>query len=221
VAAGRAGSLEFTKNHVRRGLYFFQLWETLWGSCGLVMLPQRIRTVERCVRGNGPSSPRRDGPLAALLFSRKRVSPPHRLTFKIASEPGLHWERIATADPVEYYSADGEAFVMGSLLSLPAFKAGLRANYSMEDESLLFEIWQEGLRPWFLHLVIDLVKTLSILTVLYICWEAIALLRFRGYPDDLCKNLEKTHFVFMWTALSITSANFVLKQVVSLWKTKR
>ena len=90
----------------------------------------------------------------------------------------------------------------------------------MQDEPFLSEIWKTELRPWFLHFGSDLAKTLSILAALYLFWEAIALLRFRGYPPDLCQSLEKTHFAFMWVALCVTSANFVLKQVFALWRKK-
>ena len=90
----------------------------------------------------------------------------------------------------------------------------------VEREAFLSEVWVEGLRPWFLHFLIDLVKTLSILAALYIFWEAIALLRFRGYPNNLCEYLEKMHFAFMWAALCVTSSNFLLKQVVAIWRKK-
>jgi hypothetical protein len=91
----------------------------------------------------------------------------------------------------------------------------------MKDTSFSSELWEEELRPWLLHFVPDLIKTLSILAALYIFWEAIALLRFRGYPDDLCQRLEKTHFAFMWVALCVTSGNFVAKQVVAIWRKKK
>ncbi len=90
----------------------------------------------------------------------------------------------------------------------------------MEDESFSSRVWEGDLKPWFLHFVSDFVKTLSILAALYVFWEAIALLRFRGYPDGLCQNLEKTHFAFMWVALCVTSANFVFKQVFAIWPKK-
>lgn len=99
--------------------------------------------------------------------------------------------------------------------------AGSEANSFMDDDTSFWsELWEQELRPWFLHLVADSTKTLSILAVLYVFWEAIALLRFRGYPDDLLARLERTHFAFMWTALTVTSANFVLKQVVAIWRKK-
>ena len=89
-----------------------------------------------------------------------------------------------------------------------------------DGRPFLSQLWQGDLRPWFLHFLSDSIKTLSILAGLYVFWEAIALLRFRGYPDDLLANLEKMHFAFMWIALAVTSANFVLKQVVALWRKK-
>ncbi len=90
----------------------------------------------------------------------------------------------------------------------------------MEDQPFLSELWGRELRRWFLHVLSDFYKTLSILAALYVFWEAIALLGFRGYPDDLCQRLEKTHFAFMWVALCVTSANFVLKQVFAIWRKK-
>jgi hypothetical protein len=90
----------------------------------------------------------------------------------------------------------------------------------MEDESFPSELWAD-IRPWLRHFLTDLVKTLGILAALYLFWEAIALLRFRGYPDELCQSLEKTHFAFMWIALCVTSGNFVLKQVFELWPRKQ
>jgi hypothetical protein len=100
------------------------------------------------------------------------------------------------------------------------FGSRIQGNSIMGDEYFPSELWERELRPWFLHFVSDLVKTLSILSALYLFWEAIALLRFRGYPPDLCQSLEKTHFAFMWVALCVTSANFVLKQVFALWRKK-
>jgi hypothetical protein len=91
----------------------------------------------------------------------------------------------------------------------------------MGDETFLSELWEGELRPWFLHFLSDFIRTISILAALYVFWEAIALLRFRGYPDSLCQRLEKTHFAFMWIALCATSANFVLKQVFAIWGKKK
>lgn len=90
----------------------------------------------------------------------------------------------------------------------------------MASASFPSELWNRELRPWLLHFVSDLMKTLSILFALYVFWESIALLRFRGYPDALCQRLEKTHFAFMWVALCVTSANFVIKQALAIWKNK-
>lgn len=95
-----------------------------------------------------------------------------------------------------------------------------KANSIMGDDSFLSDLWERELRPWFLHFLSDFVKTLSILVALYVFWEAIALLRFRGYPNSLCQSLEKTHFAFMWAALVVTSVNFILKQAVAIWKKK-
>jgi len=91
----------------------------------------------------------------------------------------------------------------------------------MQNESFWRELWKEDLRSFFKHILSDFVKTLSILAILYLYWEIVAWLRFRGYPDDLCQKLEKTHFAFMWIALLTTGANFVAKQGVVLWKNKR
>jgi hypothetical protein len=88
------------------------------------------------------------------------------------------------------------------------------------QKSFSSQLWEGELKAWFLHFVADLVKTLCILAALYIFWEAIALLRFRGYPDSLCQMLEKTHFAFMWTALCVTSGNFVAKQAIAIWRKK-
>jgi len=90
-----------------------------------------------------------------------------------------------------------------------------------ENESFWQQLWKEDLRSFFKHFLSDFVKTVSILTALYLFWEIVAWLRFRGYPDDLCQNLEKTHFAFMWIALLSTGVNFVLRQVVVIWKNKR
>lgn len=90
----------------------------------------------------------------------------------------------------------------------------------MERNAFLSELWNEGLRHWLLHFLADLAKTLCILAALYIFWEAIALLRYRGYPEELCQKLDKTHFAFMWTALCVTSGNFVLKQIFAIWRKK-
>ncbi len=83
------------------------------------------------------------------------------------------------------------------------------------------ELWDEDLRIWFKHFLSDFCKTISILAALYVFWEAIALLRFRGYPTDSLEKLEKTHFAFMWIALCLVSASFVLKQVVGYGRNKK
>jgi len=90
-----------------------------------------------------------------------------------------------------------------------------------EDESFWREVWTEDLRSFVKHFLSDFVKTLSILAALYLFWEVVAWLRFRGYPDDLCQKLEKTHFAFMWIALVVTGVNFVLRQVVGIWNNNR
>jgi len=91
----------------------------------------------------------------------------------------------------------------------------------MEDgSSFLSTFWEDELSLWLIHFIADFVKTLCVIAALYVFWEAIAWLRFRGYPDDLCKQLEKTHFAFMWITLCVTGGNFVLKQVVALWRKK-
>jgi hypothetical protein len=87
-----------------------------------------------------------------------------------------------------------------------------------QKKAFFVELWQDDLRHFFLHLLGDGAKTLSILMLLYLFWEVLSWLRYRGYPDDLLRNLEKTHFAFMWIALSTTSTNFVIKQGVVLWR---
>lgn len=96
---------------------------------------------------------------------------------------------------------------------------GLEADSAMA--SFWSELWHQDLRAWFKHFLSDLIKTLSVLAGLYLFWEAIAWFRFRGYPDELCQRLEKTHFAFTWMTLCVISGNFILKQTVALWKKKR
>jgi hypothetical protein len=86
------------------------------------------------------------------------------------------------------------------------------------EASFKEELWQD-LRPFLLGLLSDAIKTLSILAVLYLFWEAVALLRVSGYPDEFLQRLEKTHFSFMWVALFITSSNFILR-VMLIWRKK-
>jgi hypothetical protein len=88
----------------------------------------------------------------------------------------------------------------------------------MDDESFFPEMWHRDLRSWFQHFISDFVKTFAILAGLYLFWEVIAWLRYRGYPDNLCQQLEKAHFAFMFSALCITGSNFVIKQLFGLWK---
>jgi hypothetical protein len=76
------------------------------------------------------------------------------------------------------------------------------------------EIWEE----WFRPLSQDALKTFSILAIMYVIWEAIVLMRFSGYPDVYLQPFEKTHFVFMWILYVVSGGNFLLKQVVGLWK---
>lgn len=81
-------------------------------------------------------------------------------------------------------------------------------------------IWQPGLREFLQHFLVDIVKTLSILAWLAIFWGAIRLLTFLGYPQDNLQKLDLVHFVFTWLVLVVISIDFVVKLVVSLWKTQ-
>jgi hypothetical protein len=78
--------------------------------------------------------------------------------------------------------------------------------------------WSELWADWFRPLSQDFLKTLGILAALYALWELLALMRWSGYPPVYIEPLEKTHFVFMWASLVTTSANFLGKQLVGLWK---
>lgn len=80
--------------------------------------------------------------------------------------------------------------------------------------------WREMWEEWFRPLSKDCLKTFSILAVLYAFWEVIALMRFRGYSDVYLQALEKTHFVFMWLALTVIGGSFVIKLLVGTWQTK-
>jgi hypothetical protein len=79
------------------------------------------------------------------------------------------------------------------------------------------EMWKEWFRPFFK----DVLKTFSILAVMYVFWEAILLMRLRSYPEIYLQAFEKTHFVFMWVLYVVTGGNFVIKQIVGLWPKRR
>jgi hypothetical protein len=81
--------------------------------------------------------------------------------------------------------------------------------------------WSEMWEEWFRPVSKDALKTFSILAIMYLFWEAIVLLRLRGYPDAHLEAFEKTHFVLMWVLYVVTGGNFVLKQVVGLWSKNR
>lgn len=93
----------------------------------------------------------------------------------------------------------------------------------MNEANFSTELWtgEGGMRAWFIHLIADAVKTLSILAALYIFWEVISLLRFRHYPEIYLQALEKAHFAFMFCTLLVTGLNFVFKQVIVLWQNKK
>jgi hypothetical protein len=79
--------------------------------------------------------------------------------------------------------------------------------------SFWVELWHRDLREFCLHFIGDVVKTLSILVSLEVFWEAIRLLKVRGYPEDFLRNLEKVHFAFMWMAIAVLGVAFVLQLV--------
>jgi hypothetical protein len=81
--------------------------------------------------------------------------------------------------------------------------------------------WSEMWREWFRPLSKDFLKTLSVLAVLFALWKVVALMRWAGYPDEYASAFEKTHFAFMWVIWAILGGNFVVKQVVGLWKKPR
>ena len=81
--------------------------------------------------------------------------------------------------------------------------------------------WAELWEDWFRPLSKDILKTLSILAILFGFWEFIALMRLRGYPDVYLDKLDKTHFAFMWALLVVVSGSFVVKQFMGLWSNKR
>lgn len=80
--------------------------------------------------------------------------------------------------------------------------------------------WSNLWNAWFRQLSADCIKTASILGVLYLYWEALVWLRFRGYPAEHIERLESVHFNFMWAALVVLGANFVIKLAISLWREK-
>lgn len=87
-----------------------------------------------------------------------------------------------------------------------------------EHQSFGNELWADELRPFFLHFTSDFIRTSVILIGLYLFWEIIRILRLRGYPDELLGYLEKAHFASMFAALCVTGINFVIKQIVILWR---
>ena len=90
-----------------------------------------------------------------------------------------------------------------------------------EKHFFFFELWSRDLREYSLHFASDLYKTICSLAGLLVFWEGIQFLKWRGYPAESLGILEKTHFAFMWASLVVTSGNFVLKQLVSLWPKKK
>ncbi len=80
--------------------------------------------------------------------------------------------------------------------------------------------WSEMWEDWFRPLSKDCLKTFSILAVLYVFWEVLTLMRFRGYPDVYLQPLEKAHFVFMWVSLVVIGGSFVIKLIISTWRNK-
>ena len=99
-------------------------------------------------------------------------------------------------------------------------RIGKMTTVSDEQASFGEALWSDDLRPFFLHFVGDLVKTVSILLSLALFWEIVRFLRVKGYPDEYVGLLEKTHFAFMWIALLVLGGNFVTK-VASLWRKKK
>jgi hypothetical protein len=81
--------------------------------------------------------------------------------------------------------------------------------------------WSEMWNEWFRPLFKDVLKTFSILAIMFVFWEGIVLMRLRGYPDVYLDPFEKTHFAFMWVLYVVTGSNFVLKQIFGLWPKKR
>ena len=78
-----------------------------------------------------------------------------------------------------------------------------------------------SLKKWFIHLGTETLKTVSVLAVLEIFWEALLFMRFRHYPEDKLSSLDDLHFRIMYCALAVLGFNFVLKLVVGLsWSTK-
>jgi hypothetical protein len=79
------------------------------------------------------------------------------------------------------------------------------------------EIWEE----WFRDLAKDCLKSFSILAVLYGFWEALSLMRFRGYPEEDIQALDKAHFAFLYAAFLVLGITFVLRLVTSQWPKKK
>ena len=92
----------------------------------------------------------------------------------------------------------------------------------MAHKSFFAEIWtgHGGVRPFLIHFVSDLIKTVCLLAGLWLFWETISFLRFRHYPEEYLSILEKIHFVATVCILTVTSITFVVSQVAAWFKLK-
>lgn len=105
-----------------------------------------------------------------------------------------------------------------------ALKVGLvDLTGSMDDEHFLRQIWSgHGSVKFFLvHFISDLIKSFCLLAGLWLFWESISFLRFRHYPDDYLRLLEKLHFAATFCILTVTSIAFLVSQVASWFAGKK
>jgi hypothetical protein len=85
---------------------------------------------------------------------------------------------------------------------------------------MAYTYWSEMWEEWFRPLSKDCLRTFSVLAVLYVFWEVISLMRYRGYPDTYIQPLEKTHFAFMYASLLVIGASFVFKLAATQWRSR-
>jgi hypothetical protein len=80
-------------------------------------------------------------------------------------------------------------------------------------------IWR-NFRDFLQHFLSDPAKTVLILVGLVIIWEVIKVMAYLGLPKESLDKLEAVHFVFTYVAVVVISIAFILRLILSLWKTQ-
>jgi hypothetical protein len=94
----------------------------------------------------------------------------------------------------------------------------MQAPTPQKAKSFWKQLWAHELNEFFQHFLVDMVKSLSILSGLVAFRAAIFAAAYFGVEAGRLRSFEDVHFTFMWIAIATLSLMFVSKIAIVAWK---